>query len=856
MKFTFNTISFFIGAISATVLWWGIWIFKPLFNQLLTSIRNKIQGITKQQIISKAEAEYRKLLYIKVQDMHMASSLFSLDDICIPTRLLAPPIVSSPGSPNIHRDIVEETIPYMPNRPELGTFYNAHAISLLEALSIDMNVVIIGAPGSGKSTALATLVATLSGPATTESQPLHLIPFLIHAADIPAPLVRSKTTEHILSSLIELIYQSFGNIRTKKFAKFTKNAFIEGKALLLIDGMDELSRTGMQLASKYIATILEIFPKTKIIATGSPEYLDGILALDFLPLAIMPWNEKDQAQFLSKWTSLWKELSPKTTAIAKLLAQQNTRVLNQWIATDNITRTPLEYTLRVWGSYAGDIRSTKITDLVEASIKRLIPERLSIEDVSIIALLATENESPFFTPQQGFAWLKIHKNLHQNQLININSSGTEISEYFEEENTIQKKEKDKSKSTSQLNAKSNLFSSLCSSGLLVQHSENRLRFANPIFQSFLTAKALQSNQYALEKIINQTPWSTQTYSLAFYAATGMPSDAINKILNHEDPILHRPALTAGWFLQMSEQTHPMGWHNSAMTGLVRLLQDDDNPIGLRAEAMLLLSISKDKNVAAFFRQSMQSESQALRMLSILGAGLLRDTKSIEFITQAISNSNDTVKRAACLALTAIGTQQALETVAFYLLRGDEQLRIFAAQSLANQDEEGWEALREGLNSEDILVRRAIVSGLSRIPDDWSTELLQQVQHTEKQWAVQNLASEVLQFRQNPNLRLPNKLSPPHENPWLIEYAGKYGMGIAPGSPATDILLLSLKDKNPEFFVPAMQYLRKTPTDGVFAAIYPFLYGTDLEAREAVYQTLIYMAMGGASLPDPHQFGLG
>jgi hypothetical protein len=82
------------------------------------------------------------------------------------------------------------------------------------------------------------------------------------------------------------------------------------------------------------------------------------------------------------------------------------------------------------------------------------------------------------------------------------------------------------------------------------------------------------------------------------------------------------------------------------------------------------------------------------------------------------------------------------------------------------------------------------------------------------------------------------------------------MGIIPGQAATDIMLLALKDTNHDFFQPALDYLRNSPSEGVLAALYPHLYGTDPEAREAVYQTLAYMALAGTILPEPQKFGLG
>jgi len=246
----------------------------------------------------------------------------------------------------------------------------------------------------------------------------------------------------------------------------------------------------------------------------------------------------------------------------------------------------------------------------------------------------------------------------------------------------------------------------------------------------------------------------------------------------------------------------------------------------------------------------------LRRLAALGAGVVQDGKSVDALIEVLTTSAGAARQAACLALVELGTSQALEAIAAALLRGDEQLRIAAAESLANNTDAGYETLRDGVTNEDILVRRAIVYGLARVQEEWAQELLGKIPTQDDQWVVRNAAVEVLDAIQRPNPRIPQRELRPENMPWLIEFAGKYGMGVVPGEPATDLLLLALKDDNPEYQQAALHYLRHTPTEGVLAALYPHLFGTNAEMRDGVFKILHEMAMGGARLPHPQQFGLG
>ena len=147
---------------------------------------------------------------------------------------------------------------------------------------------------------------------------------------------------------------------------------------------------------------------------------------------------------------------------------------------------------------------------------------------------------------------------------------------------------------------------------------------------------------------------------------------------------------------------------------------------------------------------------------------------------------------------AIGTNDALEIVAHTLLHADEDLRRAAAEALANDPGEGHAMLKDGPTLSDILVRRAVVYGLARVDEPWAVELLKKVQVEDQEWVVRNSAGEVLEARhQAESPRVPRPLKAPSETPWLIEFAGTQGVGITPGSPATDILISVLKNGKEE-----------------------------------------------------------
>jgi HEAT repeat protein len=341
----------------------------------------------------------------------------------------------------------------------------------------------------------------------------------------------------------------------------------------------------------------------------------------------------------------------------------------------------------------------------------------------------------------------------------------------------------------------------------------------------------------------------------FLAAQGDATGLSNVLMAQTDrPLSRNLFLPARWLRDISGQAP---WCGEVMAKLAELLQQTGQPLGLRGQALAAIIRSGNPGSTVLFRQLLIEHEAELLQLAALGSGALHDVKSVELLAALLSNSNSNVRRAACLALSAIGTTAAMDAVASALLHGDEILRRAAAEAMANHPGEGHKMLREGAEmKEDLNVRRAVTYGLGRIQEPWVEELLTKLQTEDDQWVVRNSAQEVLEERRKPNPHIPRRLPPPSESPWLIAFAGKKGEGISPDKPPTDLLLLALKSEDPEERLASLSYLRMMPTEGVFGALYQAMYGGEPELREAVFRIFSEMASYGVDVPDPIQFGVG
>ena len=234
--------------------------------------------------------------------MHLAAPLFALDEILLEPLLIAPPQIVEPGTPPKFEDVVSQTLPYLPAWPEIAAVYHAQTITLPQALSGNTNIVIIGQPGIGKTVSLAHLASLAANRSEKLEALKDAVPFLYHVADLKLPIADSKDP---LTPLINAASEHAPLLDQPRLPALFQNVFKNGDALLLIDGYDEITPESQQIVTDYFKIIIQNYPKTRIVTTGAPEYLDGLIGLGFAPLAMMTWSARENEKFINQWSYLW-----------------------------------------------------------------------------------------------------------------------------------------------------------------------------------------------------------------------------------------------------------------------------------------------------------------------------------------------------------------------------------------------------------------------------------------------------------------------------------------------------------------------------------------------------------------------
>lgn len=840
--------SFFLGFISATIFWLLITRARPLWDEMRANLKEQREAAESRKT-NTVEENHRRITLRRAQGMHLAAQLFALDEIIQEPSVIAPIQNVEPGMPPKFEDVITQTLPYLPAWPEIAAVYQPQTLTLAQALAGNSHIVIIGQPGVGKTVSLAHLASLAANRSEKLGALQSHVPFLVHVADLKLPIADPKDA---LLPLIEAASEHAPMFDIGKLPDFFRNTFNNGNALLLVDGFDEIPAETQQIISEYFKIVTQNYPQTRIVTTGAPEYLDGLITIGFAPLTLCTWSKLQNEDFIEQWGQLWSQ-----TVAMEAWAQTGPDIvdpilLNIWLSADNAHLTPLELTLKAWGAYAGDSLGPHILEIIATHIRRIAPVNTPVAALETLGMQVMLNAQPVFDSRKARLWVKSF------EVAEEKPEGETSEQQPEEEKIEEIQENTKSQKAKKIEKvvarpTTGLLGKMVASGLLISHPNQKMRFTHSVFAGYLAGHSLA--QYnAEEALLNQPDWSGKYLAMRYFAAQGDASKLVQSLLELSSLPMHRPIFTAARWLRDAPRNAP--WRGKLFGVLASILQTEGIPLSLRGQAMAAFVVSNDPSAATLFRQFSTSLSFELVHLAVLGSGAMRDIKAISTLENAMEAPSLSVRRASCMALVAIGTNESLEIVAQTLLTGDEDIRRAAGEALANDNNEGYSMLRDGTTINDILLRRAVVYGLGRVHHTWAMDTLKKIQVEDEQWVVRNAATEVLDAKTNAGALAPRKLRAPSDTPWLIEFAGKQGMGISPGVPATDILLLALKGDDPDARMASLPFLKYTPNEGVITQLYNAMYKDDPELREAAYNTLWEIGLSGVKLPHPSQYGFG
>lgn len=834
--FQFEQISFWLGFAAATLFWWLISTLIKSWPKVKGFISQQ-REIEKQRRIAGLDAQIREKMLQRAQKLHLASALFPLDDILVTPTLVAPPRSTDPEKPEDHQPLISRVIPYAPHWPEMASNLCAPTLSLLDALQNKADIAIIGQPGSGKTVALAHLVSVIARRTSSSAVGTNSTPFLIHVNDLRADISEKRAP---LDTVIKTICRDFPVTLQRQIGQFIEDILENDHFLLIIDGLDEYAPDEVPFISQFLKSLKINHPRIHLILAASPDYLDGMVELGLIPLALTTWGPEQVKEFVERWGKSWR------TAIHPVIEKQTGQaavhpyLLNQWVQSAQLFLTPLEWTARVWSLYAGDVRGPQSMLALEAMHIRLAGKNIAPEALSALAnLMVNANKS-------SVQYSEAEKYLSRYRLIDVDTPSAQVQQPGQPPDAaVQLTPKTPTTKTKKLTSSgAQILNQLINSGLLCEYYDGSVAFISPIITGYFSTLTAQP-QVNIKWPAGPT-WSTRLTQYQYLTAQDLTTDSITELLKTDSgPFFPNTQLVIRWLKDAPANSES---RTMVMRKFVQLLQFSDIPLGVRACLMSGAATSNDPAVASLCRQFLASPDAQTRLLAAIGAGITRDSKSIDPLTSLFADPDESVQFAACYSLASIATTDAWEAINSAFHYGDEGLRLAVGEALAGRGAEGHKLLKESVHSEDILVRRASVFGIARIMEPWAASVLEKIAVEDGQWVVRNAAGQALENLNHPQALLPKQATPAHEAPWLINYASKMGEGVAPNQSVKPMLMHALRNGSDEQKIAALEYLVALPDDDLLQELITLCQSPHMNLQSAGLYAIWVLLASGLKLP--------
>jgi len=749
--------SFWAGTLLTALILYLILKFRLTIKNSFNLIRGNILAFRDKLSVA-SESDYINILFRYVQGVHITSNMFPLDKISIEPKCIAPSPAIFPGKESLDPSLIQQTIGHDPYLSDLASEYYSPTISLLDTLSTDSSIFLVGLPGTGKTVAIADCISKMIKTKPEETGSNRKIPFYTKAHHILAQFPDNDLLAIILAAIQE--NPVFNTIPS--FPKFLTSTINSGQAVLFIDDLDMLNYTDTNRIANFLTTLRKDLPNLQLVVTATPSCLGYLPRSPLEFISIAPWEDKDKYSFLKKWSRL---STPTFKSDTRQPTKSATLRDSMLVVSDNFS-TPLEFALKTWSVFAGDVTGSASLNAVESYLKRVFTTNTqsSLRTLEIIAFHNLKQEKSSFTRKDIRSWF------------------AEGNSNFDSDTREEK--------TSPLTP---VLHAAHESGIIQRDGAEGFYFSNPTIGGYLAAKGLsKANNQVITQILKQPGWALFHETMRFFACFNDIEPFISQIKS-DSSLLKEMLIRSCSLLNYTDNNVP-----DEIELLKTYTQEIHTNPSYLVKLRLVVSLAKsgNPNSASVFQHLQKSQDLDTRRAAVLGSGLIKDLNSVP---QLISQLNDAfpASTAACYALGRIGSPRSLEAIAYSLLHGNELLRRAAAESLAQNRSEGHPALREGAAMKDLLVRYAVVHGLSMIAETWAIDILDNMRVDEDEWVVRDLAQQVYEIHQEGSPYRPHSNPPSHLAPWLHEFATKQELPAPTPETALEVLLQALETGSDE-----------------------------------------------------------
>ncbi len=585
---------------------------------------------------------------------------------------------------------------------------------------------------------------------------LHrLMPILVHLNDVVIAPEDENQAIDPAEPLVQAIRHNVRRVTTLTVPSYVYQRLNTGQALVLIDGLDDVPAHEQPQKLAWLSRFLAAYDRCMVIVVGPATGYHPLLQLGLTPIFLRPWTDLDVRAYTQKWAAAW----PRAMARGRRLAAPPDERVVELAGVEARGLTPLDITMRILATYAS-------SDRIEAP-----PDRWSCYHALVTGwfrMKAFENnddlaDEALYTVAQLAAEALEAGPLPLERLTAVVTSAMRRVEG----------EGKKAKETFLLDVNEFIRTLTGRTGLMIGHVGDRYDFRHPGLTAFLASFTVldPDGSRTLDQVATRPAWR---YAVPFAVAQA-PTDMVNRAvvaqLSQKPDLLFSSLFELSHWLPDAPQDAP--WRGEVFKRLAAALIAPTQFPAVRERALAALVTSRDKNILFIFRQALRSPIPEVRRLGCLGLGVLGEGEAIKDLRPMLEDDDLDVQLAAGLALGAIGTEKALEVMVDGLLSGEESLRQAVAEALAAIPGEGHQLLHHAITSEDMMVRRAAVFGLSRLNTPWALTDLYRALIEDDQWYVRSAAEQAFARAESSVKEVAEAHPPIEELDWVVDWVKEH-----------------------------------------------------------------------------------
>jgi HEAT repeat protein len=589
---------------------------------------------------------------------------------------------------------------------------------------------------------------------------------------------REKALPRVSSGIEGLISTTLTIVGGNRSMTGVLRQYLEaGKAIVLVDGWDELTPEQHQRAAEWLSETVDATPGTVwLVGTGLRGYAP-LTEICFVPLKLMAWNIEQVELFAKQWLSAYS---------VDTAEQMSPAARRQLVATlrhaSRAGAPPLELALRAFvhlvDGESPAQRSRLFDRVLELSLRQKEGKTETEKEEWLSATCRATLEQVAWTFQQ-----EGHTAASRTWIEGIVESALPPADELS------------------ARAAARVFQVLTGGwGLLRPTSMDQYVFAHALWQAYLVSRRLDRSDPAnLVERLDDPRW---TEVVRFYAEAGdMKPIVAAWVRGPEDIFYTRLRALSSWLRVAPEGAD---WRDGTMALLARSFIKAGHPTQIRQWLAEALASTRIPGVAYLFKQALKHPDAGVRRVAVQGLTKIAEESDLPALELALADKDPTVRQAVVRGLTLLGTDAATRWLARMVVEADEMISLAAAEALAECGEEGANFLREAIEAEDTIVRRGAVYGLTRLG---ARDLLEKAAREDDQWIVRSAALAAIEDLDKQKVTY--GIAPPPEVdqlPWLISWAASRGEGVGLGEAARPMLWRALTEGDTSIRVAAAHVL--------------------------------------------------